>query len=381
MNIKCDEIVKQVVSEIQGKVQVSAKAAVLTETQNYEIRQFPIPELGKQDILIRVEGCPVVDSDMTEYLKEGRRTPAAVLGKEGTGIIVKMGSEGLKDITGKPFSNGDRVTSVLNYKGTSEFSYHSSLKKEGTPSGYGLISGAKGWFAEYIIVRGSAALFRVNDLDVECAMLMEPAMKMVRLVGRAIELKKLNAESRVVVQGCGMEGLLCIAALRSIGVKQIVAIDGLEERMEMAKSFGAKEVIDYHMHDGAAGVEARMKKYFGGTLADVAFQCVDDRLGRSTINRFVKDQGTICEMQAKRGTDEFARSPQLDLGGKDFIVLGFWNPTAPDYKNCLEFFHNVKQMSIPVYKLISHRYRLEQINEAHWAAIRGEGLRVAIVKR
>ena len=39
------------------------------------------------------------------------------------------------------------------------------------------------------------------------------------------------------------------------------------------------------------------------------------------------------------------------------------------------------EKDLPLYRLITHRYRLEEINEAHWSAIRGEGLAIAVFNR
>lgn len=389
MKINCDEIIKQVVSEvktqnqnailaqIQGK---TTKTAVLTKNRKYEIREYPIPELGKQDILIKVDGCALTSADLEEYLRDCRHTVTAVFGKEGTGTIIKMGSEGLKDTTGHLLNVGDRVVTNMNYNGSEQLSYAKNRQKEGVSSGFGIVNGAKGWFSEYIIVKGGGALIRLGNVDAESALLFEPAVKVIRLVGRAIEMKKLQTDSTVVVQGCGLYGLLCIAALRSMDVTSIIAIDGIQSRMDMAKAFGASEVIDYHTDNGAEDVANRIKEKTG-KLADVAFQCVADPIGRAAITCFVNEKGAICEFPMKENRGVNGIGPQFDLSGLNYISLGFWHPIAPDYVTCLDFFKKAKEMKIPVYKLVTHRFRLSQINEAHWAALRGEGFRIAIVSR
>ena len=55
--------------------------------------------------------------------------------------------------------------------------------------------------------------------------------------------------------------------------------------------------------------------------------------------------------------------------------------SSKDYEDCFAFLKNAAEKNIPLYKLVTHRYKLEQINEAHWAAIREEGLAIAVFNR
>ncbi|OYP09764.1 theronine dehydrogenase, partial [Lachnotalea glycerini] len=74
MEMNIEEIVKQVLEEMQGtgiaaepkaagSIPKTSKAAMLTALEHYEIKEFPIPELGDDDILVKVEGCGVCGTD------------------------------------------------------------------------------------------------------------------------------------------------------------------------------------------------------------------------------------------------------------------------------------------------------------------------------
>ena len=120
MDIKIDEIVKQVLSEIDAPsrpVQPKTtfvleetpaltgrevgKTAVLDSQEDYMIKNYVLPEVGPKEILVCVEGCMISPSDVTEFLKERRAAGSSAQGQEGTGIIVKVGSENLQDAKGK----------------------------------------------------------------------------------------------------------------------------------------------------------------------------------------------------------------------------------------------------------------------------------------
>ena len=75
----------------------TARVAMLTKLENYEIKEFPIPELGDDDILVKVEGCGVCGTDAHEFKRDPFGLIPVVLGHEGTGEIVKMGKNVKKD--------------------------------------------------------------------------------------------------------------------------------------------------------------------------------------------------------------------------------------------------------------------------------------------
>ena len=65
-----------------------AKAAVLVAPGKFEIREFPIPEIGDDEMLIKVEGCGICGTDGHEYRRDPFGLCPVVLGHEGTGEII-----------------------------------------------------------------------------------------------------------------------------------------------------------------------------------------------------------------------------------------------------------------------------------------------------
>lgn len=108
MNI--EEIVRQVLAGMAGNetpvsagagIPKTARVAVLTKPENFELKEYPIPEVGDDDILVKVEGCGVCGTDAHEFKRDPFGLIPVALGHEGTGEIVKIGKNVKKDSAGK----------------------------------------------------------------------------------------------------------------------------------------------------------------------------------------------------------------------------------------------------------------------------------------
>ena len=84
-----------------GAIPKTSRVAMLTALEHYEIQEYPIPELGDDDILVKVEGCGVCGTDAHEFKRDPFGLIPVVLGHEGTGEIVKMGKNVKVDSAGQ----------------------------------------------------------------------------------------------------------------------------------------------------------------------------------------------------------------------------------------------------------------------------------------
>ena len=97
-----------------GGVPKTGKVAMLTAQKTIEVKEFPIPTLEDDDILVKVEGCGVCGTDVHEWKGDPFGLIPVTLGHEGTGEIVALGKNVKMDTAGKPIKVGDKiVTSVI----------------------------------------------------------------------------------------------------------------------------------------------------------------------------------------------------------------------------------------------------------------------------
>ena len=217
-----EQIVKQVLSSMQGGTQSAPSAkstaptaagsipktahvAVLTALEHFDIKEYPIPPLGDDDILVKVEGCGVCGTDAHEFKRDPFSLIPVALGHEGTGEIVAMGKNVKKDSAGKDLHIGDKVVTCMIFKDNPDITMFDLNKQNiGGADVYGLLPDddihLNGWFSDYLFIRGGSTIFNVSDLDLDSRILIEPAAVLVHAVERAKTVGILRFNSRVVVQ-------------------------------------------------------------------------------------------------------------------------------------------------------------------------------------
>lgn len=395
-----EEIVKKVlVSMSDGSVSASAPAqsgskeipktarvAMLTALEHYDIKEFPLPAVGDDDILVKVEGCGICGTDAHEFKRDPFSLIPVVLGHEGTGEIVKMGKNVKKDSAGKPLNLGDKVVTCMIFKDNPDITMFDLNKQNvGGADVYGLLPDDdihfNGWFSDYILIRGGSTVFNVSDLDLYSRILIEPCAVLIHAVERAKTTGILRFNSRVAVQGCGPIGLICIAILRTMGVQNIVAVDGEQKRLDFAKELGATATVNFKDFKGLEALTEGVKAAFGGYLADFAFQCTGSPVGHSNIYKFIRNGGGLCELGFFINGGDATINPHFDICSKEITTVGSWVYTLRDYATTFDFLKSAKQIGLPIDKLITHTFPLSEINEAHKTNLAMAGLKIAIINQ
>lgn len=404
MNI--EEIVKQVLAEMQGKpaetaapaaaapaaggeIPQTAHVAVLTSLEHFDIKEYPMPEVGDDDILVKVEGCGVCGTDAHEFKRDPFGLIPVALGHEGTGEIVKMGKNVTVDTAGKPVKVGDKVVTCMIFKDDPEITMYDLNKKNvGGADVYGLLPDddvhLNGWFSDYILIRGGnfgSTFFNVSDLDLDSRILIEPCAVLVHAVERAKTTGILRFNSRVVVQGCGPIGLICIAVLKTMGIQNICAVDGEQKRLDFAKKMGAKYTVNFKDHKGIEALSGAVKDAFGGHLADFAFQCTGSPVAHANIYKFIRNGGGLCELGFFINGGDATINPHFDICSKEITIVGSWVYTLRDYATTFDFLKSAKEIGLPMSELITHKFPLEEINEALKTNLAMSGLKIAIVNK
>ena len=371
-------------SSASASVPATAKVAMLTDKKKIEVREYPIPALGDDDILVKVEGCGVCGTDVHEWRADPFGLIPVVLGHEGTGEIVALGKNVRVDTAGKPLKVGDKiVTSVISCGECNICRLHPGntnlCDKQGV---FGLIGHNEaqplnGWFASHLLIRAKGATyFRVNDLNLNQRMLLELACVCVHAYNRGNATGLLNFNSKVLIQGLGPVGLMMIAVLRAAGINHIIAIDGTPKRLEMAKRFGVKTCINFREADT---LEKRLEIVRGvtdGSGADFAYQCTGAPQAAADVYSYVRRGGGLCEMGFFVNNGEFSINPHFALCQKEINLVGSWDYSAEDYPTTMAFLRQAEEMKLPIEELITHSYPLDRLNEAMEMNVSQQGIKI-----
>ena len=391
---RIEAIVKQVVEGLKGTstpvasaggaIPKTSRVAMLTAKEHFEIQEYPIPELGDDDILVKMEGCGVCGTDAHEFKRDPFGLIPIVLGHEGTGEIVKVGKNVTKDSAGKPLGVGDKVVTCMIFKDNPDITMFDLNKQNvGGADVYGLLPDddvhLNGWYADYIVVRKGSTIFNVSHLDLDSRILIEPAAVLIHAVERAKTTNILRFNSRVAVQGCGPIGLLCIAVLRTMGIENITAIDGNAQRLEFAKLMGATATVNFKDYKDRDALAEGVKDSFGGYLADFAFQCTGSPVAHANIYKFIRNGGGLCELGFFINGGDATINPHFDLCAKEITLVGSWVYTLRDYATTFDFLSRAKAIGLPLDKLITHKFHLADANEALQTNLRQDGLKIAII--
>ena len=392
-----EAIVKQVLSSLSNgsvstgsasagsrEIPKTAHVAMLTGLENIEIKEYPMPEVGDDDILVKVEGCGICGTDAHEYKRDPFGLIPVALGHEGTGEIVKMGKNVKLDSAGKAVQVGDKVVTCMIFKDNPDITMFDLNKQNvGGADVYGLLPDddvhLNGWFADYILIRKGSTFFNVSDLDLDSRILIEPCAVLIHAVERAKTTGILRFNSRVVVQGCGPIGLICIAVLKTMGIANIIAVDGNAGRLEFAKRLGASDSVNFKDYNGVEAMAEGVSAKFGGHLADFAFQCTGSPAGHANIYKFIRNGGGLCELGFFINGGDATINPHFDICSKEITTVGSWVYTLRDYATTFDFLKSAKAIGLPINELITDKYPLSQINEAYKKNLAMTGLKIAVL--
>lgn len=396
-NLNIEEIIKSVVKEMMkddvkeiittNENLTTGKVGMLVSKEKIEIKEFKIPEINDDEILIKVEGCGICGTDAHEFKNDPFGLIPLVLGHEGTGEIIKIGKNIKKDSRGKELKIGDKIVTCIIPCGECDVCLNhpertNLCENQGI---YGLISDDdihhNGWFAEYLVIRKGSTIFNVSDMDLHSRILIEPAAVVVHAVERAKSTGLLKFNSKILVQGCGPIGLLLLSVLRTMGIENIIAVDGNSNRLEIAKSLGANSVINI---TESKDFNETIKKVYDLTDnlgADFAFQCTGVPKAASGIWKFIKRGGGLCEVGFFVDNGDSTINPHYDICKKEVTVVGSWVYTPQDYLTTFDFLKRANGIGLPIKKLITHEFNLENLQEAMLTNIRQDGIKIAIVNK
>jgi D-arabinose 1-dehydrogenase-like Zn-dependent alcohol dehydrogenase len=365
----------------------TARLAVFHGTgKPFEIREYPVPDPEPGAMLIKIALANVCGSDMhywrgeQDYVKMGRPLPLNT-GHEHVGTVAKLGPGVTADSTGQPLALGDRV--LYRYFcpcGRCKACLRRQYKSCPTRQANWLVSCEvwphfQGGFGQYFYLRPNHAVFKLGpEITDEMAAGINCAYTQVYA---GLDIAQFRAGQTVVVQGAGGLGVYACAVAREMGASQVVVIDGLDERLELAKQFGATDVVDMRRHSTAAERVAAVKKLTDDWGGDVVLELVGHPGVVDEGLRMTAPEGTYLEIGNINVGWKAEFDPSWIIFGNRRII-GLAHYEAEHLRGALDLMRRTLT-KYPWGRVVSHKFPLEQINEAFIQQDKGHVTRAAIV--
>jgi L-iditol 2-dehydrogenase len=260
------------------------KGLLLKQYMELEVTDLPQPEIGADDVLVRVRACGICGSDVHGIDgSSGRRIPPIVMGHEAAGEIAEAG----RNV--KQWKVGDRVTFDSTVScGYCDFCRRGDINLCDNRQVLGVSCGdyrRNGAFAEYVAVPQNILYGLPDSLPFEHAAMIEA----VSIAVHAVNLTPRSLGDTAVVVGSGMIGQLTIQAAKVAGFGRVFAVDVDDAKLAMAKKLGADETFNSKTSDVVKEIAART----GGHGADAALEAVGATDPIRTAIASVRKGGTV----------------------------------------------------------------------------------------
>lgn len=211
------------------------KSARFFKPGDVQIKDEEIPKPSSDELVMKVKNSGICGTDLHIYKGEvtGLVEPGTVLGHEFAGIVEKVGEA----VDG--FSEGDRIAIQPNlFCGACHFCRNA--KKHFCKNWAAIGLSRDGGFQEYCAVPASAAFRMPGGLEFKNAAFFEP----MACVLHGIERSGFTIGEDVFIQGAGSIGQLYVQALSKMGANRIIVSDIFEEKLKLAKKFGATHTVN-----------------------------------------------------------------------------------------------------------------------------------------
>ena len=216
------------------------RAAVFEGPGNIRIEDVPDPEVElTTDAVVRITGAAICGSDLWSYRGYGHRTPGSRIGHEFVGVVLDVGADVR---TVRP---GDLVISPSTWSdGTCEYCLHGLHTScvDGGVWAEPAHDGAQGEAIRVPHADGTLVVIPAALADADPAMLL-PLTEVLPTGHHAARSAGVAYGSTVAVIGDGAVGLCGVLASRRLGAERVVIVGHHEGRLELARQFGATDVV------------------------------------------------------------------------------------------------------------------------------------------
>lgn len=329
------------------------KAAVFYGPGDMRLEERALPQFRGDEVLIRVKAASVCGTDLHIFKGDLEVKTPLILGHDFSGVVEEVG----KSVKGP--QKGDRVTAhMVRYCGECLFCRqgHHSLCQKAAYMGFEI----DGAFAEYVVVPARDVIPIPDGVSLEEAAIIEPIVVALRVM----ELAQPKLGETIAIFGQGSIGLVQTQVAKLAGLR-VIAIDPLEERLEVAQRFGADQVLNPYKMD----VVEAIFDLTAGVGVDQAVEASGFQEAVDLAGEVVRPGGKILLVGAGRGL----RGPPIRHLERVFIEV-LVDPRK--YPLALEL---LAERKLDIRSLISHEVELGRIVELFHALSEGKLRAVKVV--
>lgn len=351
------------------------KAAIFVEPGRIVLDEKPVPDIGPLDALVRITTTTICGTDVHILKGEYPVAKGLTIGHEPVGVIEKLGS------AVKGYREGQRVIAgAITPSGYSHASLCGCHSQDGpgTAHGWKAIGGWKfgntidGCQAEYVLVPDAMAnLAPVPEGLSDEQVLMCPDIMSTGFSGA--ESGNIRIGDTVAVFAEGPIGLCATAGARLMGATNIIGVDTVPRRLEMAQRMGADHVVDFKTSDPVE----RIMQITNGRGVDVAIEALGTQGTFEAALRVLRPGGTLSSLGV------YSTDLRLPLGafaaglGDHKIVTTLCPGGKERMRRLMEV---IASSRVDLKPMVTHRFALDDIEKAYdlFAHQRDGVLKVAI---
>lgn len=313
-----------------------------------------IPEPGPNDAIVRTTRALICTSDVHTLRGAIGDRHDLTLGHEAVGVIHRLGSE----VTG--FEEGDRVV-----VGAITPCFHCEDCQRGSTSQCGQMLG--GWKFANTKDGSLAEFFHVNDARANLARIPDAipddiavyATDMMSTGFMAAEHAQIPLGGSVAIFAQGPVGPMATVGSRLLGAAQVIAVDTFNQRLVMARHFGADAVVNYFEEDAVEEI----RRLTGGKGVDSAIECLGDQETFQACIKATRPGGTIS-VAGYFGHGDSVEIPRINWGvgmGDKVIRTGLCPDGGERMRRLLGLISSGRVDPSP---LTTHRFRFDEVGRA-----------------
>ncbi|WP_159721403.1 galactitol-1-phosphate 5-dehydrogenase [Enterococcus sp. CSURQ0835] len=327
------------------------KAALLTHLNHFEIAELEQPSLKANEVLVKVEAAGICGSDIHKMQSGWKYGFPMVMGHEFSGVITAVGTK----VTQSQI--GDRVV-VVPFMPCNQCVYCKAGKFQ-LCEHYQMIGSQRyGGFEQFAVVPATNVLKISPKISFEEAAMIEP----LAVAAHAVMGLDPQLGDTVVIFGLGTIGILVLQWLQLAGVKKIIGIDIDPAKLAVAKKFGVTETINPQSEP----LEQRVLALTDQLGADLVLECAGSPLTEEEALLVLRKGGKLGYLGIAYADILLHQQAFENIFRREYTIQGFWNSySAPfpgnEWRNAIAF---IEQGKIKLKPLISHRFGLDQIQQA-----------------